>query len=280
MPRFCANLSMMFNEVPFLDRFAAAGKAGFKAVEFLFPYEYEAAELRRRLDDAGLTVALFNMPPGDWAAGERGLACLPGREAEFKEGVKRAIDYAHALGSPLLHCMGGIVPADAQSGVPGNLYFSRVAWAAEQTHAAGVKLVLEPINQRDMPRYAIHLTTQVAGIVAVLGADRVGLQFDLYHCQIAEGDLTMHMEALMPIIAHMQCADVPGRHEPGTGEIAWDFVFAQVDRLGYGGWIGCEYRPAGDTVAGLGWLDRYQKAVSEADINAVIGNDSLRLTSY
>ncbi len=257
MPKFCANLSMMFTELPFLDRFAAAGRAGFKAVEFLFPYDHPATEIRRRLDDNGLSLALFNMPPGDWAAGERGIACLPGRETEFREGVKQAIEYAHALGSPLLHCMAGIVPEDAQFGVPGNLYCTRIAWAGEQTHAAGIKLVLEPINHRDMPRYALHTTAQAAGVIAALGKDRVGLQFDLYHCQITEGDLTTHMQALMPIIAHMQCADVPGRHEPGTGEIAWEFVFAQVDRLGYRGWIGCEYRPTGETISGLGWLTRF-----------------------
>jgi len=257
MPRFAANLSMMFNEVPFLDRFAQARRAGFDAVEFLFPYDHPADELRRRLDDAGLAVVLFNMPPGDWAAGERGLACLPGRQAEFRDGVARALDYAGALGCPLLHCMAGIVPPDAQPGVPGNLYVANLAWAAERTAAAGARLVIEPINQRDMPGYFLGTTAQAAAVVEALGADRVGLQLDLYHCQVSEGDLTRHMEALMPITAHVQIADVPGRHEPGTGEIAWNWIFRQLDGLGYQGWVGCEYRPVAETVSGLTWRSRF-----------------------
>ena len=257
MPRFAANLSMMFNEVPFLDRFAAAAAAGFKGVEFLFPYDHPAAEVRARLDDAGLTLALFNMPPGDWAAGERGTAGLPGREGEFRDGVRRAIEYAGALGCPLLHCMAGLVPPGAVPGANFAAYVANVAWAAERTAAAGLRLVLEPINQRDMPGYVLNTTGQAAGIIEALGRHRVGLQFDLYHCQITEGDLTRHMEALMPVIAHMQIADVPGRHEPGTGEINWANVLPLMDKLGYTGWVGCEYRPAGSTVAGLHWMSQY-----------------------
>ena len=253
MPRFAANLSMMFNEVPFLDRFAAAAAAGFRGVEFLFPYDHPAAELRKRLDGAGLELALFNMPPGDWAAGERGTAGLPGRTAEFRDGVLRAIDYAGVLGCPLLHCMAGIAPSGVPQGAAFASYVGNVAWAAERTAAAGLRLVLEPINHRDMPGYILNTTSQAAGIVDALGRDRVGLQFDLYHCQITEGDLTRRMEALLPITAHMQIADVPGRHEPGTGEINWPYVFAQMDNLRYSGWVGCEYRPAGETVAGLAW---------------------------
>lgn len=257
MPRFAANLSMMFNEVPFLDRFDAARRAGFDAVEFLFPYEHPTNELRKRLDDAGVAVALFNMPPGNWAAGERGLAGVPGRQAEFRDGVARALDYAHALGCPLLHCMAGIVPPDAPPGVASNLYVANLAWAAERVAGSGVRVVIEPINHRDMPGYLLHTTAQGAAIAEALGTDRVGLQLDLYHCQVSEGDLTRHMEALLPITAHVQIADVPGRHEPGTGEIAWEWVFAQLDALGYKGWVGCEYRPAGDTLAGLAWRSRY-----------------------
>ncbi|MGI4942506.1 MAG: hydroxypyruvate isomerase family protein, partial [Janthinobacterium lividum] len=219
MPRYAANLSMMFNEAPFLDRFAAAAEAGFKGVEFLFPYDHPAADIRARLDDAGLELALFNMPPGDWAAGERGTAGLPGRQAEFRDGVQRAIEYAGALGCPLLHCMAGIVPAGAVPGAHFATYVANVAWAAERTAAAGLRLVLEPINHRDMPGYVLNTTAEAAGIVEALGRDRVALQFDLYHCQITEGDLIRHMEALMPIIGHVQIADVPGRNEPGTGEI-------------------------------------------------------------
>jgi hydroxypyruvate isomerase len=257
MPRFAANLSMMFNEVPFLDRFGQARRAGFDAVEFLFPYDHPAAELRQRLDNSGLAVVLFNMPPGDWAAGERGLACLPGRQAEFRDGVSRALDYAQALGSPLLHAMAGIAPSGLRPGVAAALYAANLAWAADACAAAGVRVVVEPINQRDMPGYFLATTAQGAAICEALGPDRVGLQLDLYHCQVSEGDLTRHMEALMPITAHVQVADVPGRHEPGTGEIAWDWVFPQLDALGYPGWVGCEYRPAGDTVAGLAWRERY-----------------------
>ena len=257
MPRFAANLSMMFNEVSFLDRFGAARRAGFEAVEFLFPYEHRAEEVRERLDGAGLACVLFNMPPGDWAAGERGLACLPGRQGEFREGVARALDYAHALGCPLLHCMAGMAPPESASGSAAALYADNLAWAAEQASGSGVRLAIEPINQRDMPGYFLRTTGQAADIIEVLGSGRVGLQLDLYHCQVSEGDLTRHMERLMPVTVHIQVADVPGRHEPGTGEIAWDWVFGQLDALGYQGWVGCEYRPAGETVAGLGWRNRY-----------------------
>ncbi|MBN8890396.1 MAG: hydroxypyruvate isomerase [Rhodospirillales bacterium 70-18] len=257
MPRLAANLSMMFNEVPFLDRFDAAAKAGFTAVEFLFPYEWPAAELKRRLDANGLRQVLFNMPPGDWAAGERGLASLPGRQAEFRANVGRALDYAAALDCELVHCMAGIPPAGTPPVTAAALFAANVAWAAEQALAAGVKLALEPINHRDMPGYHLNTMQQGADVIAAIGADRVGLQFDLYHCQTTEGDITKRMEKLMPVIAHMQLADVPDRHEPGTGEIGWDYVLRRIDALGYQGWIGCEYRPAGDTVAGLAWRTRF-----------------------
>jgi hydroxypyruvate isomerase len=257
MPRFAANLSMMFNEVPFLDRFDAAAKAGFKAVEFLFPYEYPAAELRARLDGAGLQQVLFNMPPGDWAGGERGMACLPGRVGEFRDGVMRALDYAAVLGSPLIHCMAGLAPAGVARDTLAALYATNLAWAAEQAQGAGVKVVIEPINHIDMPGFFLNTVEQGAAVIAAIGSDRLGLQFDIYHCQITEGDITRRMKTLMPVIAHMQIADVPARHEPGTGEIGWEFVFKTIDTLGYGGWIGCEYRPAGETVAGLSWLKKY-----------------------
>ncbi|MDE2581367.1 MAG: hydroxypyruvate isomerase [Rhodospirillales bacterium] len=254
MPRFAANLSMMFNEVGFLDRFDAAARAGFRGVEFLFPYEHPAAEIRRRLDANGLAQALFNMPPGDWAKGERGIASLPGRQGEFREGVKRALDYAAALDCKLVHCMAGIVPAGVSPVTAAAVYAANVAWAAEQAQAAGVKVVIEPINHRDMPGYFLHTQAQGAAIVEAVGRDRLGLQFDVYHVQVTEGDITKRMEQFMPVIAHMQIADVPARNEPGTGEIGWPFVFARMDALGYQGWVGCEYRPAGATEAGLGWL--------------------------
>ena len=257
MPRFAANLSMMFNEVDFLDRFAAARKAGFEAVEFLFPYDYPATELKRRLDDNGLTQALFNLPPGDWQKGERGIAALPGRQGEFRDSVKKALDYAAALDCRLVHCMAGIVPAEVSPITAGSVYAANLAWAAEHAQAAGVKTVIEPINHRDMPGYFLNTQTQGAAIVEAIGSERIGLQFDVYHCQTTEGDVTKRMEKHLPVIAHMQIADVPARNEPGTGEIGWDFVFRRIDELGYQGWIGCEYRPKGDTVAGLGWAKRY-----------------------
>lgn len=257
MPRFAANLSMMFNEVPFLERFAAARAAGFEGVEFLFPYEFPAAELRRRLTDNGLTQALFNMPPGDWANGERGLASLPGRQREFRESVRLALDYAAALDCRLVHCMAGIVPQGLSPVTAASLYAANLAWAGEQAKQAGVRLAIEPINHRDMPRYHLHTQAQGAAVIEAIGRDRIGLQFDLYHCQTAEGDVTRRMEAHLPLIAHMQIADVPDRHEPGTGEIGWPFVFRRIDELGYEGWVGCEYRPAAGTVEGLDWRRRF-----------------------
>lgn len=257
MPRFAANLSMMFNEVSFLDRFDAARKAGFEGVEFLFPYDYPAEELRRRLDANGLTQALFNLPPGDWAKGERGMACLPGRQGEFRESVKRGLDYAAALDCRLIHCMAGMKPADLSDTTAAAIYAANLAWAAEQAQPAGVKIVIEPINHRDMPGYFLNTQAQGAAFVEAIGRDRVGLQFDVYHCQTTEGDVTKRMEKHFAVIAHMQIADVPARNEPGTGEIGWDFVFRRMDELGYTGWVGCEYRPAGETVAGLGWRERF-----------------------
>jgi hydroxypyruvate isomerase len=259
VPRFAANLSMMFNELPFLDRFAAARRAGFDGVEFMFPYEHPAHELRTRLDGEGLTQALFNMPPGDWQQGERGLACLPGREAAFREAVKRALEYADALNCRLLHCMAGIPPADMSPVTTAAVYAVNLAWATEQALAAGVRIVIEPINHRDMPGYFLNTQAQAAGFIDAIGHDRLGLQFDIYHVQITEGDIVKHMERYKPIIAHMQIADVPARNEPGTGEIGWQYVFQCIDQMGYQGWVGCEYRPAGETVAGLGWMQRLSK---------------------
>ncbi len=257
MPRFAANLSMMFTELGFLDRFDAARKAGFEAVEYLFPYEWPAAELRRRLEANGLVQALFNMPPGDWAAGDRGIACLPGRQAEFRDSTRRALDYAAVLGNRIVHCMAGIVPPGLSPVTAGSIYAANLARAAEEAQSAGVKLVIEPINHRDMPGYFLNTQAQGAAIVEAIGRDRLGLQFDIYHVQVTEGDITKRLEQHLPIVAHIQIADVPGRNEPGTGEIGWDYVFKRIDALGYRGWIGCEYRPAGETDAGLGWLKRH-----------------------
>ncbi len=256
--RLCANLSMMFNEVAFPDRFEAAAGAGFKGVEFLFPYDHPAREIRALLDANGLEQVLFNAPPGDWAAGERGTASLPGRQAEFRDGILRALDYAAVLGNTMVHVMAGIPGHDVAPGTAAAVYAANLAWAAEQTTAAGVKIIIEPINHRDMPGFFLNTMMQGAAVVEAIGRDRLGLQFDVYHCQVTEGDVTKRMEALLPIIAHMQIADVPARHEPGTGEIGWAYVFGRIDALGYTGWVGCEYRPAGDTKAGLAWRDHFQ----------------------
>ena len=257
MPRLAANLSMMFNEVPFLDRFDAAARAGFQACEFLFPYEFPAAEIRRRLDASGLKQVLFNMPPGNWAGGERGLASLPGRQHEFFENVDKSLDYAAALDCKLVHCMAGIPPAGTPFATAAAIYAANLARAAERASAAGVKLIIEPINHRDMPGFLVYSIAQGAAVVEAIGRDRLGLQFDIYHCQTTEGDVTKRMEAVLPLVPHMQLADVPARNEPGTGEIGWEFVFRRIDELGYQGWIGCEYRPLGDTVAGLAWRKKY-----------------------
>jgi len=257
MPRFSANLGFLFAELPFLDRFAAAARAGFAGVEYASPYDYPTAELRARLKDAGLAQVLINSPAGDRAAGERGFACLPGRQQTFRDSVKEALDVAAALDCPLVHVMGGVPPADVAYDTALALYAGNLAWAGEQALAGGIRLVIEPLNRRDAPGYLLRTQEQGAAIVAAIGHDKLGLQFDIYHCQTAQGDVTRRLEALMPVIDHMQLADVPGRHEPGTGEIGWEYLFRRIDELGYAGWIGCEYNPVGDTVDGLAWRRRY-----------------------
>lgn len=257
MPRFAANLTMMFNEVPFLDRFEAAGRAGFQAVEFLFPYDHPPEEVAGRLRAAGLKSALFNLPPGDWAKGERGMAILPGREAEFRAGVTKAIEYATHLGCPQVHCMAGLIPAGVPAAALRDTYIANLKHAAAETAKAGLRLLIEPINPRDIPGYYLNTSKQGIEVMDAVGARNLFLQYDIYHMQIVEGDLAPTMERLLPRIGHMQLADTPGRHEPGTGEINYPFLFGHLDRIGYQGWIGCEYRPAGETVAGLGWARAY-----------------------
>jgi hydroxypyruvate isomerase len=259
MPRFAANLSMMFTEVPFLERFGRAAAAGFDGVEFLFPYEHPkeviAAELRRH----GLTQALFNLPPGDFAAGERGLASLPGREAEFERGLATALDYAAALGCRTLHCMAGLLPDEGMRAERERLYVANLRRAARACAAAGVTLVIEPINTRDIPGYLISYQRDGRRIIEAVGEPNLRLQLDLYHCQIMEGDLARHVEAFADVTAHVQIAGVPERHEPDVGEIAYPYLFALLDRIGYAGWVGCEYRPRAATEAGLGWLAPYRR---------------------
>ncbi len=255
MPKFAANLSMLFTEVEFLDRFEAAAKAGFKGVEYLFPYDYPAEELKRRLDANGLTQVLFNLPAGDWAAGERGIACHPDRVEEFREGAERAIAYARVLGNTQVNCLAGIQPEGVSDDQARATLVENLRFAAGKLAAAGILLVAEPINTRDIPGFFLNRTEQALALFDEVGSDNLKLQYDIYHMQIMEGDLAPTMERHLARIAHVQIADTPGRHEPGSGEIHYPFLFAHLDRLGYEGWVSAEYKPAGRTEEGLGWLD-------------------------
>lgn len=259
MPRFAANLTMLFNEVAFLDRFAAAAQAGFAAVEYLFPYDWEAEALAERLAAHGLEQVLFNLPAGDWAAGDRGIACDPARKGEFEEGVGRAIAYAKALGCPRLNCLAGIPPGNVSAERARETLVANLGFAAKALAAEGLTLVTEPINTRDVPGFFLCHTAQAVAIISDVGAANLRLQHDVYHMQRMEGDLANTIERHLGLIEHMQIADNPGRHEPGTGEIAYDFLFAHLDRIGYQGWVGCEYKPAGGTVEGLGWFARWRR---------------------
>ncbi|ACL59520.1 2-oxo-tetronate isomerase [Methylobacterium nodulans] len=252
MPRFAANLTLMFTEHPFLDRFAAAAEAGFAAVEFLFPYEHPPQAIGERLRRHGLTQALFNLPPGDWAVGERGLAALPDRFDELKAGVETALAYAAETGVRRLHLMAGM--ADRADPAARDAYRRAVAWTAERLAREELDLLLEPINGRNMPGYFLNDFGAAADLIRELALPNLKLQFDLYHCQILHGDVTMRLRALMPMIGHVQTASVPDRHEPGTGEMNDAFLFAELDRLGYDGFVGCEYNPKAGTQAGLGWF--------------------------
>ncbi|SFU75937.1 hydroxypyruvate isomerase [Halomonas korlensis] len=255
MPRFAANLSMLFTELDFLDRFEAAAKAGFKGVEYLFPYDFEAAEIKQRLDAHGLTQVLFNLPAGDWGAGERGIACHPNRVTEFREGVDRAIEYATALGCQQVNCLAGITPEGVSDDEARATLIDNLRYAADKLEAAGILLIAEPINTRDIPGFFLNRTEQALAIFDEVASSNLKLQYDIYHMQVMEGDLAPTIEKHLDRIAHVQLADNPGRHEPGTGEIHYPFLFAHLDRLGYTGWVGAEYKPAGRTEEGLGWLD-------------------------
>ena len=254
MPRFAANLTMMFNEVPFLERFSAAANAGFEAVEFLFPYDHAPDVIARCLQEAGLRQVLFNLPPGDWAAGDRGLAALPERKDEFRRSVSTALEYALATGVPNLHVMAGIAsPQDPQAV---SAYRDALGFAADAVGQAGIGLLIEPINGRDMPGYFLNDFNHAADFIHGLARPALKLQFDVYHRQIVHGDVLKGLEVMMPVIGHIQIAAVPKRHEPGTGELDDFRIFAALDALGYSGWVGCEYRPAGATLDGLGWIQR------------------------
>lgn len=258
MPRFAANLSMLYTDLPFLERFAAAARSGFRAVEFLFPYEHPAATVKAALDAHGLELVLHNLPAGDWAAGDRGMACVSGREAEFRQGVALAAEYAALLGTRRWHCMAGIRPAEVSEAQARATWVANVRHAAAEAQRLGIDLLIEPINTLDMPGYFVSRPRQAIALMDEVGADNVFLQYDIYHAQRMEGELANTMAELLPRIGHMQLADTPGRHEPGTGEIHYPFLFDHIDALGYTGWIGCEYKPAntgpGGTDAGLGWV--------------------------
>jgi hydroxypyruvate isomerase len=254
MPKFAANLSMLFTEVDFPERFAAAAAAGFEGVEFLFPYAWSADDLAGRLHEAGLAQVLFNLPPGDWEAGERGLAAIPGRQGEFRDGVGRAIEYARVLGCSQVHCMAGVATPDLDGAAMEEAYVDNLGWAAAACAEAGVRLLIEPLNDRDVPGYLLSGSDQARRVIEAVNSDNLFLQFDVYHMQIMEGDLATSIAANMDIIHHFQIAGVPDRHEPSRGEVNYPFLFAHIDALGYDGWIGCEYRPAAATADGLGWL--------------------------
>jgi hydroxypyruvate isomerase len=249
MPRFAANLSLLFTEHPFLDRFAAAAAAGFSQVEFQFPYDFPAAEIRARMDAHGLELVLFNLPAGDWAAGDRGIAADPARAREFRDGVERALEYADALGAPRLNCLAGKVGDRAT-------LVENVRHAAERLD--GRTLLVEHVNTRDVPGFLLPTTGAVLALLDEAGDERVKLQFDVYHAQVMEGDLVNRLRALLGRIGHVQVADNPGRHQPGTGEIDFGFVFAELDAMGYEGTVGLEYVPEPDTLASLAFLDRIE----------------------
>jgi hydroxypyruvate isomerase len=257
MPKFAANLTMMFGEVDFLDRFEAAARAGFHGVEYLFPYPYKKEQLLERLQKNGLTQVLHNLPAGDWAAGERGIACLPDRVGEFQEGVGRAIEYGATLGCKQINCLAGIAPKGVAVDKVRETFTSNLKFAADKLAGAGIKLLIEPINTRDIPGFYLCHTAQALEIIDAVGSSNLWLQYDIYHMQIMEGDLATTISRNLGRILHMQLADNPGRHEPGTGEINYPFLFQLIDKLGYVGWIGCEYKPAATTTAGLEWVKQY-----------------------
>ena len=259
MPRFAANLTMLFTEHPFLDRFERAAQAGFEAVEFLFPYAFKAQDIKQRLDDNGLKLVLHNLPAGDWEAGERGIACHPDRIEEFRAGVARAIDYATTLGVPQLNCLAGKAPAGADAALLRKTFVANLKFSAAELKKAGLKQLIEPINTFDIPGFYLSRTAQALDILDEVSADNAYVQYDIYHAQRMEGELAATMQKHLARIGHIQLADNPGRNEPGTGEINYPFLFAHLDRIGYDGWIGCEYKPAATTEAGLSWRQRPSK---------------------
>jgi len=258
MPKFAANLTLLYNEHAFPDRFAAAAKAGFSGVEYLFPYDFDKNQLAGLLHKHKLTQVLHNLPAGDWARGERGIACLPDRVGEFQDGLGRAIEYATTLGCKQLNCLAGLTPAGVAADRLRATFVSNLKFAAQKLKQSGIKLLIEPINSiRDMPGFYLNHTQQAIDLIAEVGSDNLYVQYDIYHMQVMEGDLANTIEKNLKLIPHMQLADNPGRHEPGTGEINYPFLFDFIDRIGYAGWIGCEYKPSTTTDAGLAWIKPY-----------------------
>jgi hydroxypyruvate isomerase len=253
MPKFAANLTMLFNEVPFMERFDKAAAANFKAVEFLFPYAFPAADIKAKLDQNKLTLVLHNLPAGNWEAGERGIACLPDRIEEFRKGVANAVEYATALGVTQVNCLAGKMPEGVSHAVLRATFIDNLKYAAAELKKANIKLLIEPINTFDIPGFFLSGTQQAIDIITEVGSDNLFLQYDIYHAQRMEGELANSMQKHLAKIAHIQLADNPGRNEPGTGEINYAYIFAMLDRIGYAGWIGCEYKPAATTEVGLGW---------------------------
>jgi len=260
MPKFAANLTMLYNELEFMDRFAAAADSGFKGIEYLFPYAYPKSQLAETLGEHGLTQILHNLPAGDWAKGERGIACHPNRVGEFQDGVGRAIEYAAALGCKQLNCLAGVAPGAANPAALETTFVNNLKFAAGKLAAAGIRLLIEPINTRDIPGFYLTNTRQALHVIAKVDSPNLWLQYDIYHMQVMEGDLARTMQENIARIAHLQLADNPGRNEPGTGEINYPFLFDWIDRLGYDGWIGCEYKPKATTAEGLSWIKRYLQA--------------------
>ncbi len=260
MPKFAANLSMLFTEVPFLERFAAAREAGFRGVEYLFPYDYEPGVIAARLHACGLENVLFNMPPGDWGAGERGIASIPGREEEFRVGVERAWRYANRLGVKRVHAMAGIPPVDVDRAACVATLVSNLEYAARQFAPHGITVLLEAINTRDMPGFFVSRQAECFDICAAVNATNIKMQIDCYHMQIMEGDLSTRLRRYGPHCGHVQVAGTPGRNEPDIGEVRYEYVFSVLDEIGYDGWVGCEYRPRMNTVDGLGWYRRLAAA--------------------
>lgn len=256
MPKFAANLSMLFTELPFPERFTAAAEAGFPGVEYLFPYALSKEEIADLLRSNNLTQVLFNLPAGNWEAGERGIACHPDRVTEFQDGVGKAIDYAKALGCKQVNCLAGIAPKGADTAIAHRTLADNLKFAASKLKEAGILLIAEPINTYDIPGFFLNRSAQAIALFDEVGSDNLKLQYDIYHMQRMEGELAKTMERLLPRIAHIQLADNPGRNEPGTGEINYPFLFEFLDRIGYTGWIGCEYKPLTTTGAGLSWMTK------------------------